>query len=75
MEQVERKIITKKQFKIRVFGLIIAGSIINSILYTIGVFNGFNAYISGYMVVAGIIIGAGVGLACSRIFKIEGFDK
>ena len=69
--------ITKFKYKLMVWGCIIGGLIANSIFYQISMqtLERKELVLGGYLVVAGIVIGYGCGLAISRAYKIEGIDK
>ena len=73
MEQkIERKIITKKQFKFYVWALISSGLALQVGLYIFSLYT--KTDVSILMFIAGCLNGAGLALANSRTFKIEGFD-
>lgn len=71
-QKIERKIITKKLFKLYVWILIGTGLITQTGLYLLNLYTKID--LGAYMWISGVLTGAGLGLANSRTIKIEGFD-
>jgi hypothetical protein len=72
MEQ--RKNITKNNYIILSFGLIILGALLMSLCTYLFIMKIETNYTYYFNIVAGMIMGAGIGMANSRVFKIEGYD-
>lgn len=71
----ERKEISKKGFRIMVYLIIIIGAAIMSVFTFLSKFLvQSNSYYIIYMGIGQLLLGFGVGLAYSRVFKIKDFD-
>ena len=75
---MEKQIYSQGKYKLIVWGLLISGIIINGIISTMFTLSGVNETQMrlGYAITIGsLLMGAGIGLACSRIFKVQGIDN
>jgi fatty-acid desaturase len=69
-----RKEVTKKQFVRLCFTLIGIGILLMSIMYYFGTFKGWTTILINWLSVSLGIIGVGIGLSVSRMWKIKDFD-